>query len=857
MVDYAGLVYEIDSTQARGAAKALSDLNSATINVANGFAKFEKTMRDANGRFRSTSEYIAKHSDEIKGLAMAYNPAMAAQIRYSKEAVRTATAVKTGVITEQQRVEILRRLKRELDGTASAERKAHAAREAALREFVPLYAASKDYESTLSRLNAALDAGDISANQHAAALRRINEAYAAGSDASKRFGQAQAVASHHAANLSFQINDIGMMMAMGQNPFMLMIQQGPQVAQIFSAMNAEGRKIGPTIAGAFRMFLNPTTAITLALIGGAAALAQWGKSAFSSAGDGKKFSESISDLENSLSGLGRFSRFDYANNRINVSLSEIVEKYGQINKGVETHIQLLNDAAIASANLSQMNYMSLFTETFDTGWLTTRVDEVRIAFDATNDSARRLIMLMDEAGKAKGLTAQREAAEAVRDYVLDISGGYQNMTSEQLKFAMELNRIVDSLRQMEVSVERTTGNVVESARQTAIWERNMAAVKAQIDAISRSLNAIAGFQIATVSAQLEERLLATGVAAGEAARQVQKFESAASFMDRRKALMAQYSGNYDDPGYKTQIRLLAEEEAAANRAADAQYSLGQTRERLAEEERARRKAESGGKGAAGRAAAEVRAAEKGFQSLRELLERDTLFQFAEYEKRHAQLKAALDKRLVTQQQYQEYESALRIQYFGTEYQQRQLQYDLELQQLRQALEQQLITRQEYDALMRQRQWEQISQLGQIQDAGTAYELNQMASAFGQAASLAGDYNDKFLKAQKIFAASAALISTYQGAAKALELPFPMNMAAAAKVIGAGLGFVSAIKSGGSSRGSGSSSSSSASVATKTEPTRQVLVRLEGDEWLVNMADSIMSEIYKQTKDGRVVIARQY
>src|SRR5690606_14349503 len=294
-----------------------------------------------------------------------------------------------------------------------------------------------------------------------------------------------------------------------------------------------------------------------------------------------------------------------------------------------------------------------------------------------------------------------------------------------------------------------------------------------------------------------------------------------SFNQRRAQVIAGFAGNYNSPEYKTAIRLLNEEQQAAKAAADAQYELGVARNVAAKAEKDADNAtkRGGGGGAAKRAAAELKQAEKGFQSLRELLEKDTLFQFAEYEKRQAQLKAALDKRLVTVQQYQEYEAALRIQYFGTEYQQRQLQYDLELQQLRQALEQQLITRQEYDALMRQRQWEQISPLGQIRDAGTAYELNQMATAFGEAASMAGDYNQKFLKAQRVFAASAALISTYQGAAKALELPLPMNIAAAAKVIAAGLGFVSAIKSGGSGGGGRGSSGSAASAATKTEPTR--------------------------------------
>lgn len=796
MADYATLVYDIDSSQARGAAKVLGELNSATIKVANGFAKFEKTMRGADGKFRSTSKYVLEHRGEIESLAMAYNPVLAAQIKYRDEAVRTATAVKAGVITEQQRVDILQRTRAALDSAAAA---------------------------------------------------------------ATKFGATNQVASHHAANLSFQMNDIGMMMASGQNPFMLMIQQGPQVAQIFSQMNAEGRKIGPTLAGAFKMFLNPTTAVTLALIGGTAALFQWGKSALSASGDARKFSDTLSDLEDSLSGISKFSSFDYETRRMNVSLSEIVSKYGEMNKGVETHIQLLNDAAIASANLSKMNFMSLFTETFDTGFLTTRVDEVRIAFETTNDAARTLIDLMGKAEKAKGLTAQREAAEQLRDYVIRITGGYQNMTAEQLKFAMELNRVIDSQRQMEVAVARTGDNIADSARETANWERNMAAVKAQIDAISRSLNAIAGFQIATVSAQLEERLLATGVAAGEAARQVQAFETAASFMDRRKALIAQYSGNYQDPGYKTQIRLLAEEESAANRAADAQYSLGQTRERLAEEERARRKSGSSGGGAAKaaerRADAELRATQKGFQSLRELMEQDSLFQVAEWEKRQAQLELALDKRLITTEQYLTLEAQLRQMYFGSEYERQQLQYDMDLEQLKAHLEARRITQEQYNAQATALMWGKINQEADLNNSRWSAELNGLATHMGQLNELAGGGYDKLLKAQRVFGAASALISTYQGAAKALELPFPYNMAAMAKVMAAGMGLVNAIKSGGKS--GSSASSSSAAVQTKQEPTRNVLIRLEGSDFMVDLAESMLEQIYESSKDGRVIIARDY
>lgn len=854
-MDIAALGFEVDSTQARGAAKALADLNSAAIKAANSAARIGTAMRDASGRFQSAAVLTAENRHEVERYAKAYNPLLAAQIKYTKEVINTAAAVKAGAIDRRQRIEYLRELKRELDGTAAAERKAAQAREAARREFIPLYAASKRYEESLNRLNAALDAGHLTVQQHKAALNTLNAAYQSSVVASQRFGQAQTVASHHVANLSFQLNDIGMMMASGQSPFMLMIQQGPQVAQIFSQLKQSGQSLGGTLAGAFRMILNPTTLLTLGVIAGTAALYQWLTASEDASSGAKKLGDGIDDLKSKVDALGSGNfTFNVETGKLEVSLDKIVEKYGTMNNAVARHISLLQEANAVAAGFANLNFMAGFEESFSNtlGYLTTRVDEVRIAFGTTNDAARDLIFLMQRAGEVKGITAQREAAEALRDRILDITGGIQNMTAEQVAYFVEVSRAVDQLRIAETQLSRNTAETISATAQTAQWEAAMRGVLSYVNAIGQSLSNISGTGIAVAAARVEADMLRQGKTLREAglaaARETARLEG-----ERRTSELQKQYGLWGKV-------LGAAETAARQLEISEQASLDILREQAREREKEAGKSSrgGGGGGAAMRAAAELKQAEKGFQSLRELLEKDTLFQFAEYEKRQAQLKAALDKRLVTVQQYQEYEAALRVQYFGTEYQQRQLQYDLELQQLREALDQQLITRQEYDALMRQRQWEQISQLGQIRDAGTAYELNQMAAAFGEAASMAGDYNQKFLKAQRVFAASAALISTYQGAAMTLADPTLttwQRIAAAAKVVATGLGFVSAIKSGGSSSGGGKSTSSAASAATKTEPTRQVLVRLEGDDWLVDMAENIMTQIYDQSKDGRVIVAR--
>ena len=54
-----------------------------------------------------------------------------------------------------------------------------------------------------------------------------------------RVGQSAQQANAHLANLGFQANDIFMMMAAGQNPMMLAIQQGTQVSQVFTSMRKD------------------------------------------------------------------------------------------------------------------------------------------------------------------------------------------------------------------------------------------------------------------------------------------------------------------------------------------------------------------------------------------------------------------------------------------------------------------------------------------------------------------------------------------------------------------------------------------------------------------------------------------
>lgn len=185
--------------------------------------------------------------------------------------------------------------------------------------YNPLFAASRQYELELREIAEAERLGAITAREGAAARERVSQALAPVPNQLNRVGASSQQAAAYLGNLGFQLNDIVMMMSLGQSPFMLMMQQGPQVTQVFGQMRAAGMAIGPAISSAFFGMLNPVSLATMAVIGFGAAAVQW----FSAA------EEEVVSVEDALAELGAIqSRIEKANDILAMSLSELTEEYG-------------------------------------------------------------------------------------------------------------------------------------------------------------------------------------------------------------------------------------------------------------------------------------------------------------------------------------------------------------------------------------------------------------------------------------------------------------------------------------------------------------------------------------------------
>lgn len=149
----------------------------------------------------------------------------------------------------------------EIDALALTGREASAEFDALRREMA-------GYQAELVKLK-----GD-----HAAATKQID---AMGRELDQLRGKTDKVkpafngAAGQVGNLTSQFNDIGVMLAAGQNPLQLAIQQGTQIGQVFQASGAKGKDAFKLLLQGAMAMISPINLITIGTIAMGGALIQW------------------------------------------------------------------------------------------------------------------------------------------------------------------------------------------------------------------------------------------------------------------------------------------------------------------------------------------------------------------------------------------------------------------------------------------------------------------------------------------------------------------------------------------------------------------------------------------------------
>lgn len=257
------------------ALKARMDLEQMATKAAAEAAKMRTTIpaaSDLQARVMSTTGVTnasgmsaaetLQYGQALDSLRAKINP-LYAEIRAYKNAVSEVRAAELeGAISANEAAAAKARLRtaalQAIDGikgiTAANREAARAADEAAraaAREaqtlddlrarYNPVYAATRQYRAALADLNMLKAQGVVSSQEYSAALEREAERMRMNiigtSAAIEQMSRASRGGALRMQQMFYQVNDIGVSLAGGMNPFLVMMQQGTQIAQIYGFGN--------------------------------------------------------------------------------------------------------------------------------------------------------------------------------------------------------------------------------------------------------------------------------------------------------------------------------------------------------------------------------------------------------------------------------------------------------------------------------------------------------------------------------------------------------------------------------------------------------------------------------------------
>ncbi|MQT13638.1 phage tail length tape measure family protein [Segnochrobactrum spirostomi] len=242
------------SAQAAALGAALGQFAAATqaaTRAAEAAAKAAAAQAAAHAAVRTSAEQSATAEQKVAtattATTAATDRARAAQERIARE--RAAAAAATAKLTAEEEA----RQRALAAATADEEARARAvaaatAQQAAAAEtlrgrYVPLHAASRDYRAQLAEIRQAEKDGVLSSAQATAAIGRTKAAFAehvvaarAAGKGLQEFSKTGKLAGWQAQQLSFQLNDVVVSLASGQNPLTVLVQQGSQIAPLFGGI---------------------------------------------------------------------------------------------------------------------------------------------------------------------------------------------------------------------------------------------------------------------------------------------------------------------------------------------------------------------------------------------------------------------------------------------------------------------------------------------------------------------------------------------------------------------------------------------------------------------------------------------
>ena len=601
-----------------------------------------------------------------------------------------------------------------------------------------------------------------------AAENRMNTAAAA----TEKTAKASKIAGGEIANIGYQINDIGVMLAAGQSPFVLAMQQGTQLSQVFERLKASGKSVGKAISGALAQVASPLSLLTIGLTFAVAQSVKW----FNAWREGKGAIISVSEALKS----------------VNEELDEVTNKLAALEYGTETAEEARLYQAIAEDMRKIADERQIQAEQIrklvEGGMTLAKATEyVKDTADATVHSLQLQIAANEEI--LENLKGTRELYESINDTIASATierEGYLAAERGVAAASKEEAATRASAQQALVIMGRGMEHYRDSSYMAAEATKTMADHKKKLAELDKKQ----GSEAATF-AKLMGEITGSQEIARKRAEQYLRVVTELEVKIGEAAVDALILGGVDIVD-----GVDAAAQAAARLAANLNISLAEALKLKALGEdpldpfggpgrfiRQDYPDEPGGGGGANPLISELE---------------------------------NIQNALMTQEEEQ-LESFARQQ-----------------EVLQNAYEQRLLTQQEYQNLMEEAQKQHSDRMAELNVYRHGDVLAQTSSWFGDMAGAFRSGNQQMIEVSKKFGAIEALINAYRAFNQTLanpELPWYAKIPAAASVLAAGMNAVNAIKGGGAGGGGGAAVSSSASAVTSQRPLDVRLSGMSADEFI--------------------------
>lgn len=394
--------------------------------------------------------------------------------------------------------------------------------------FNPLFAASRRYEKELLDIAAAEQMGAISAREAAEARNRAALSMAPASQAvvlaNVGIARSAGAARADVANLAAQFQDIGVMLAAGQSPLLLAMQQGTQISAVLGQQGAAGA--ARALGGALKAIVSPVSLITIATIAAGAAIFQWAIGIGRAEDEAKTFEDRIRGVTDAIRDYQEFAE------AAQESTEELREKFGAFAEDARRLQGLLAESALARAFDELRTSMDpiqgdieatldLFEEA---KVVATQLEELRRNnpdFESTllgQDTAARFRAIYEEAAQITqelGLTVMEVDGLAAALARVENAGTMQELRDEANQAATYIRSLYESGADIPAPLREAMTALAEIALQAgraAGQGDDMAAAfqRAAVEASSISAN----FQAAMAARRQMEYMLGQGLTPG-------------------------------------------------------------------------------------------------------------------------------------------------------------------------------------------------------------------------------------------------------------------------------------------------------------------------------------------------------